>query len=92
MDISAQHIDTIAWAVEMFVTGNEIFIVSLCFQLVWYVKENLPSQTGLCEGHYCASRVLAKGFQPFQPHEYLIMSVCIVLYYMNNPPIQLRLL
>lgn len=76
----------------MCVTGRERFIVSPCFQVVWYVKENLPSQTGLCQGYYHASRVLDKRFQLFQPHECLIMSVCIVLYYMNNPLIHLRLL
>lgn len=33
---------------NVFVIWSEMFIVSPCFQMVWCVKENLPSQTGLC--------------------------------------------
>lgn len=36
---------------NVFVIGSEMFIVSPCFQMVWYVKENLPPQTGLCQRH-----------------------------------------
>lgn len=43
------------------------------FQVVWCVKENLPSEIG-----YHASHVLVTGFQLFQLHECLIMSACIV--------------